>query len=217
MRRTLAVATLCVLLLATVGATAAGAKQPDTPQEGNSLVYHFDIPATDSHGPGKLMIDLKQRQFTFTGNGFVPGKTYWVWCDASGPHTLGSVVANPAGHVAVTRRLPDNVNWGTVTGASIFSVTLNVKPTLDTTRNIWTFGVTATWSGGVAPVKVGYSIQQNGAPPDDAVKTYTGAGSATSFILFEGHFPVGAGTIVYSVTLTDSLQHTAGDSKTFTI
>ncbi len=217
MRRTLALATLCVLLLATAGATAVGAKQPDTPQEGKSSVYHFDIPATDAHGPGKLMIDLKQKQFTFTGDGFVPGKTYWVWCEASGPHTLGSVTANPAGHVAVTGRLSDTVNWGTVTTASIFSVTLNVKPTLDTTRNIWTFGLTATWSGGVAPVTVGYSIKQNGVTLDDSVKTTTGSGSATSFILFEGHFPVGAGTIVYSVTLTDSLQHTAGDSKTFTV
>lgn len=34
---------------------------------GNFFVYFYDVAPTDTHGKGKLVIDLKQRTFVFNG------------------------------------------------------------------------------------------------------------------------------------------------------
>ena len=208
MKRILVITVLAVLLLSTVGATVAVAQQ-----KGKSSVYQFDIAATDSHGSGKLMIDLKQRTFHFTGKGFVPGRTYWLWCEASGPRTLGSVVANPAGNVEITGMLPDNVNWATATGAAVFSAGLNLMITQNPKyANMWQVGVTVTWSGAVGAVSGKYTIEHNGVTIVDVNKP-TATGSQTQpYPLGVSNFEKGSGVYIFTITLTDSAQHTATDS-----
>ncbi len=103
MKRTLTIATLCVLLLATIGTTAAVAEQKE-----KSSVYHFDIKASDSHGPGKLTINLNKHTFVFTGKGFRPDTRYWLWCEAL-DHAFGSVVANSAGNVNFQGTWPQSI------------------------------------------------------------------------------------------------------------
>ncbi len=99
MKRMLAIITLCVLLLATVGTTAAVAEH-----KGKSSVYQFNVAATDQ-GSGKLKVNLDQRTYSFTGKGFVANERYWLQCPALG-RTFGSVVANPAGNLNFQGTLP---------------------------------------------------------------------------------------------------------------
>lgn len=70
---TVAVVVLCLMMIATVGAGAATAKQDENPgQAGTSSIYFYDVTASDTHGKGKLMIDVDKHTFVFNGQGFDP-------------------------------------------------------------------------------------------------------------------------------------------------
>lgn len=68
-----ALAVLALLLMSAVGAGAAAAKQDENPsQAGTSSVYFYDVAAGDTHGKGKLMVDVDKHTFVFNGQGFEP-------------------------------------------------------------------------------------------------------------------------------------------------
>ncbi|MGZ4848715.1 MAG: hypothetical protein ACXVIE_08560 [Halobacteriota archaeon] len=107
MKRTFVITVLLMLLLATVGTTAAVAVKPEkTPQAGKSSTYLFDVATTDAHRSGTLMINLDEHKFVFNGKGFEPGKPYRLWYSegATGGlpemiHPFVAAVANNAGNV----------------------------------------------------------------------------------------------------------------------
>ncbi len=108
-RMTLIAAALCLVMLTTVGAGVVAAKQTENPRHaGASSIYLYDVASTDSHGVGKLMIDVKKHTVLFTGKGFEPGDRYWLRSEALGIQ-LGSEVASPAGNLNFHGTLPKSI------------------------------------------------------------------------------------------------------------
>ncbi|MGZ4919115.1 MAG: hypothetical protein ACXV6L_02810 [Halobacteriota archaeon] len=104
---TLIAVALCIIMLVTVGAGVVTAKQEANPrQAGESSVYFFDVAASDTHGSGKLIINVKQHTFIFNGKGFTPDTLYALQyrTASSGIHVFASGKATPSGnlHVAGT-------------------------------------------------------------------------------------------------------------------
>jgi hypothetical protein len=65
--------TATLLMIATAVAGAAPGSQDQNPsQAGKSSIYFYDVAATDTHGKGKLMIDLAKHTFEFNGQDFAP-------------------------------------------------------------------------------------------------------------------------------------------------
>jgi len=73
-RNTLIAVALCLMMIATVGASAASAKQDENPrQAGKSSIYFLDLDATDEDdGYGRLKIDTDKHTFVFNGQNFRP-------------------------------------------------------------------------------------------------------------------------------------------------
>ncbi|MGZ4904668.1 MAG: hypothetical protein ACXV5I_07635, partial [Halobacteriota archaeon] len=70
-RMTLIAVALCLIMITTVGAGVVTAKQDENPsQAGASSIFFFDVKATDDHGAGKFMINVKEGKFVFNGKGF---------------------------------------------------------------------------------------------------------------------------------------------------
>jgi|GEM_PF-6489078 len=89
-------AVLCVLLLATVGTTAAVAKQM-----GNSPTYQFTVAITNpdgTTGSGKLVVDTSTQTDVFNRKGLTPGTMYHLYTPLD-TKPLGSDVANAGGNV----------------------------------------------------------------------------------------------------------------------
>jgi hypothetical protein len=77
MKRTLVIAVLAALLLASIGTTAVTAAKPRDAYWPGKSVYLFDVTSTsDPNGWGKLLINLNEQQFVFFGLGFLPGQKY---------------------------------------------------------------------------------------------------------------------------------------------
>ena len=99
---------LSLLLMATVGTGAVSARDTMNPsQAGQSWIYFYDVAASDSHGKGKLMVDLNQGTFVFNGQDFEPSMQITLRARAEGSDD--SVVfaigkATPSGnlHIAGT-------------------------------------------------------------------------------------------------------------------
>lgn len=73
MKRVLAITVLALLLMPTVGVGAVAAKLDENPrQAGASSVYIYEVAATDTHGSGKLMVNLDEQKFVFNGKDFEP-------------------------------------------------------------------------------------------------------------------------------------------------
>ena len=113
MKRTRMIAiTLCILLLAATGVGVAAAKQDENPrQAGASSVYFYDVAATDTHGSGKLMINLDQKKFVFNGKDFKPGTRYVLHYETAGGADLrvfamGEVT--PSGNLHIEGRWEGN-------------------------------------------------------------------------------------------------------------
>ncbi len=124
---------LCALMFGTLGADIVTAKQETNPRRaGASSVYFFDVAATDTHGPGKLMIDLAEHTFIFNGKGFDPSKTYYLQYklgNIPGIHTFASVMTTPSGNLHVegtwTRdlaTLPATPTFGLTTTTPLYAV-----------------------------------------------------------------------------------------------
>lgn len=101
MKRTLAITVMCMLLCATVGATAAVAKvnQP----AGKSSVYQYTV-NIDPAGTGKLVVNMKHGTFTFTGKGCEAGTYYLYYTSSTGDRVnLGEPTAADAyGNLAIS-------------------------------------------------------------------------------------------------------------------
>ncbi|MGZ4847074.1 MAG: hypothetical protein ACXV2B_06170 [Halobacteriota archaeon] len=96
-------AALCLVMITTIGAGVVTAKQEvKSNQAGKSSIYLYNVAATDTHGSGKLMINLAEHTFVFNGKGFDPTRTYYLRytvAGIAGVHTFASVAATPSGNV----------------------------------------------------------------------------------------------------------------------
>jgi hypothetical protein len=73
MKRVLVVTVLALLLMSTVGVGAVAAKQYENPSHaGKSSIYFYDVAASDTHGKGKLEVDVDKHTFVFNGQDFEP-------------------------------------------------------------------------------------------------------------------------------------------------
>lgn len=76
---------LWLMLVATVGTGAVNAKDKTNPsQAGKSSIYTLDVAASDSHGKGKLMVDVDKRTFVFNGQDFEPSMQIFLRARAAG-------------------------------------------------------------------------------------------------------------------------------------
>ncbi len=84
-RMTLIAAALCLIMLTTAGVGVVAAKQTENPrQAGASSVYFFNVKATDTHGEGKIQLNLDKHTFEFTGQGFKPSQQIMLKARAAG-------------------------------------------------------------------------------------------------------------------------------------
>ncbi len=104
-RMQLIAAALCLIMITMIGAGVVAAKQTENPrQAGSSPVYLFDVKATDTHGAGKLMINLAEHKFIFNGKDFDPDKTLYLQYrigNLQGIHTFASATATPSGNIHI--------------------------------------------------------------------------------------------------------------------
>jgi hypothetical protein len=96
---------LFILLLVGTGATTATAgEHTAVSRAGKSWVYVFDIAATDTHGTGKLTINVKKHTFVFKGKGFSPDRRYILYHripDSWHVHAFASAVSTRSGKLYV--------------------------------------------------------------------------------------------------------------------
>ncbi|MGZ4846551.1 MAG: hypothetical protein ACXV3E_01990 [Halobacteriota archaeon] len=212
MKRTFAIATLCVLLVATVGTTAAVAEQ-----RGKSSVYQFDV--VGAQGAGKLTINLDQHKYVFTGKGFAPYTRYWLQCDALG-RTFGSVVTNPAG----------NLNFQGTWPRSIATLPAAPPSGYFTLRSLATEPLTASFTARYDHSYQGCSIWEIDASTSTGpIVTYNVYCTYTDTAGKEAHGSVSAWepdmglqlcniaqgtTVTATLTVTDTSGHTATDTQT---
>jgi hypothetical protein len=73
-RNTLIAVVLCLMMIATVGASADSAKQENPRQAGKSSIYFYDVESqsTDDNGYGRLVINTDKKTFVFIGQDFTP-------------------------------------------------------------------------------------------------------------------------------------------------
>lgn len=198
MKRTLVIATMCMLLLATVGATVAVAKEKAP--AGSSDVYQYDI-QLDPTGTGKLVVNVKQQTFVFNAKGCTPGTTYYLYYTtaSTGRVDLGWATADAYGRVSMQGpcaatpaelRTADGTTAPIRTGISVDLTSNAVEPvkpgdtitytaTITNTGDVTLTGITAT----VDPEKFGPATLS-------ATTLAAGAGSVT-------------GTFSYTVTQAD--------------
>ncbi len=100
MKRILVITVLAVLLLSTVGATMATAK--DNQPAGKSKIYQYSK-QIDPAGQGKLVINEKTLTYTFEGKGCTAGETYYLYyMDGATRVDLGWAPADTYGNVRIT-------------------------------------------------------------------------------------------------------------------
>jgi hypothetical protein len=77
--------TVILLMIATVG---RGAVNPNDAQglsqAGQSSIYFYDVTASQTHGKGKLQINVDKRTFEFNGQGFEPSAQIGLRAKAAG-------------------------------------------------------------------------------------------------------------------------------------
>jgi hypothetical protein len=95
--------TAILLMIATAVAGAAPAKQGQNPsQAGQSSVYFYNVAASGTHGPGKLMIDVAKHTFEFNGQDFEPSAQVQLRARAADSAEFVSFATgkpNPSGNV----------------------------------------------------------------------------------------------------------------------
>jgi hypothetical protein len=84
-RNTVVGVALGLMMMATVGTGAVNPKDDQNPsQAGKSSIYFYDVAATDTHGKGKLMVDVNQHTFVFNGQDFKPSAQIALKARAAG-------------------------------------------------------------------------------------------------------------------------------------
>ncbi|MGZ4925386.1 MAG: hypothetical protein ACXV4B_02920 [Halobacteriota archaeon] len=83
-RMTLIAAALCLIMLTTVGAGVVAAQQENLRQAGASHIYFYDVAPNDTHGTGKLQINVDKHTFEFNGQGFTPSAMIELKAKAAG-------------------------------------------------------------------------------------------------------------------------------------
>ncbi len=74
-----------LMMMATVGTGVVNANEDQNPsQAGESSIYFYDVAASDSHGKGKLQIDLVKHTFVFNGQDFEPAAQIVLRARAAG-------------------------------------------------------------------------------------------------------------------------------------
>jgi hypothetical protein len=95
--------TAILWMVATVGAGASPAKQDQNPsQAGKSPIHFYDVVASDTHGKGKLMIDVDKHTFVFNGQDFEPSVQITLRAKAAGSDDLAIFAigkATPSGNL----------------------------------------------------------------------------------------------------------------------
>jgi hypothetical protein len=120
---------LFILLLVGIGVTTVTADEHTAvSQAGKSWVYVFDIAATDTHGTGKLTINVKKHTFVFNGKGFSPKRRYILYHrlpDSWHVHAYASAVSTRSGKLYVKGKwegdatgLPAAKHFGLLTGGT---------------------------------------------------------------------------------------------------
>jgi hypothetical protein len=96
--------TAILLMVATAAASAAGKQDENPSQAGKSSVYFYDVTATDTHGKGKLMVDVNQHTFVFNGQDFEPSAQIALQAKAaSGDYVIfASGKATPSGNLHIS-------------------------------------------------------------------------------------------------------------------
>ncbi len=102
----LVAAALCLIMLIIVGAGVVTAKQEENPnlrQAGESSVYFYDVAATDTHGKGKLQIDMDEQTFVFNGQGFMPSQQYSLQATtvSGDPYVFATGKTTPSGNLHI--------------------------------------------------------------------------------------------------------------------
>ena len=107
-RMQLIAAALCLVMITTLGAGVVAAQQTENPsQAGKSSIYFYDVAPTDTHGEGKLMVDVNRHTFVFNGQDFEPSAPIALRARAAGSDDyviFATGKATPSGnlHIAGT-------------------------------------------------------------------------------------------------------------------
>jgi hypothetical protein len=80
-RNTLIAVALCLIMIATVGASGTSAKQENPRQAGNSSIYSYDVESTDDNGYAKLVINTAKKtpSYVLRADGLTPNTNYMFW------------------------------------------------------------------------------------------------------------------------------------------
>lgn len=121
MKRNIVIAlVLCLMMIATAGASADSDKQGENPrQAGKSSIYFYEVEATDAHGSGQLVINVNKHTFVFIGKDFVPSSQIELRAMADGNSdevVFASGKVTPSGNLHIEGRWeedapPAEVGW----------------------------------------------------------------------------------------------------------
>ena len=102
-RNTLIAVALCLMMIATVGASADSDKQDENPRHaGKSSIYFYDVESFHDNGYGQLVIDTKKKTFVYIGQDFTPNSHFAIkWDKANGYKLIGGGRSNPAGNLHI--------------------------------------------------------------------------------------------------------------------
>jgi hypothetical protein len=81
-RNTLIAVALCLMMIATVGASADSDKHDENPrQAGKSSIYFYDVESTDDNGYDRLVINTAKKtpSYVLRADGLTPNTNYMFW------------------------------------------------------------------------------------------------------------------------------------------
>ena len=101
-RNTLIAVVLCLIMITTAGAGTASAKKENPRQADESSIYFYDVEATDTHGKGKLVIDVKHHTFVFIGQDFEPSGQIALRTGDADSDIFATGKATPSGNLHIS-------------------------------------------------------------------------------------------------------------------
>jgi hypothetical protein len=104
-RNTLIAVALCLMMMATVGASADSDKQDENPrQAGKSSIYFYDVESQnpDDTGYGRLVINTDKETFVFIGKDFTPNRLFEIKVDTESEfHLIATGHSNKSGNILI--------------------------------------------------------------------------------------------------------------------